>query len=193
MSSELVTFFDEMANVWDERESRNQEWLSTFVKKNIPLKKGMKVLDLGCGTGIISEIVYQITKIKVEAIDISSKMIKIAKEKHNPNHINFSNENFYDIERSNFDMIICFNAYPHFTDIDTFKNKTLETLNDHGYLVIIHSLSREKLSKCHSGLSNKISRELKPVEVEIDIYTNEFAVMDKKDNQEMFMMILQKK
>lgn len=193
MHNELVIFFDKMATSWDRRELKNQLWLSTFINKYLPIKKGMNTLDLGCGTGIISEIVYQITETKVSAMDISSKMIKIAKNKHNPEHIEFFNENFYSTKKSNFDVIVCFNAYPHFTDIKAFKNKSIEVLNDNGYLIVIHSLSRKKLSECHEGLSSNISRELKPINDEIDIYLNEFNVVEKIDNTEMFLMILQKK
>ena len=53
------------------------------VQKN--LKNGMKIIDIGCGTGHVLMDIYRTTdkKVKMIGIDNSSGMIKIAKEKSN--------------------------------------------------------------------------------------------------------------
>ena len=193
MSTEVRQFFNKMANEWDQREVKTSLWLTNFVNKYIPLQKGMRVLDLGCGTGIISHIIQGKTNTNVVALDVSENMIEIAKEKHISSNIDFYAENFYQTDHTGFDMIVCFNAYPHFTDVLSFNKKALEVLNEKGYLVVLHSLSREALSICHQGLSKTISRELHPIKEEVKFFEDNFNVLELIDNDEMVLMLLQKK
>jgi len=90
-------------------------------------------------------------------------------------------------------MIVCFNAYPHFIDVAKFKEQAVKCLNDFGYLVILHNLSREELSDCHKGLSDTISRDLQKINNEVEPYEDDFDIIELIDNNHMFMMLLQKK
>lgn len=193
MNDDVKQFFNEMADNWDVKEVKDVSWLTNFVQRHVPISKGMRVLDLGCGTGIISQILYDMTQAKVIAIDISDRMIELARIKHKERDIDFFVEDFYNTQLTGFDMIVCFNAYPHFVNIESFKDKVKEVLNENGYLVILHSLSRDELQKCHEGLSNSISRNLQTIDQEIEYYHEDFDVVDIIDNQEMFLMILQKR
>lgn len=193
MHKEVSEFFNMMAEGWDSKEEKNYEWLSRFINDYVPISKGMKVLDLGCGTGIISSIIWKMTKTKVIALDISEKMIEIANIKHSDKDIDFYSEDFYKTSRKGFDMILCYNAYPHFTDIHNFKEKSKEILNDNGQIVILHSLSREELRQCHKGLSENISRGLESVEQEVKMYLDDFDILDMIDNERMFMIRMKKK
>jgi len=60
--------------------------------KNI-IKEGMKVLDLGCGTGITTEYIAGLGA-KVTGIDISPRLIEFAKENSNHKNIEYL---IYDI------------------------------------------------------------------------------------------------
>ncbi len=193
MNKEIKMFFDQMAETWDEREKKTQTWLFDFISEHIPFEKGMKVLDLGCGTGIVSEIIYQLTKQKVVALDLSTSMIEKAKQKHHSDHISFYNEDFYKFAQTGFDMILCYNAYPHFIDVQSFNDKATEVLNDKGYLVIIHSMSRQRLTKHHDGLNGHIARILKPAQEEASQYLNHFNVINTIDDDQKYMILLQKK
>ncbi len=193
MENEIRKFFNESAPFWDNKEVKSQPWLSQFINEYLPLKKGMKTLDLGCGTGIISDIIYRTTETKVVAMDLSDKMIEIAKKKYDSKCIEFVVEDFYLTKKSGYDMIVCFNAYPHFVKREFFKEKAKEVLNENGYLAIIHSLSRLGLAKCHKGLTKTIARELNTVDEESNIYSNDFDIIEKIDNDDMFMLLMRKK
>jgi len=56
---------------------------SSYILKNLNVKKGMKVLDVGCGPGRITIPLSRIvgTKGKVVAIDLQSKMLEAVKKK----------------------------------------------------------------------------------------------------------------
>ena len=74
-----------------------------------------RVLDIGCGGGILSEQLYKQGAI-VTGIDSSSKSITIARqhaEEQNYN-IKYINESIFDVtDLDNFDFIICFEMIEH--------------------------------------------------------------------------------
>jgi len=80
MQSDVRLFFNNMADVWDSKEIRDEKWISNFITKYVPVSKGMRVLDIGCGTGIVSNILFEMSQTKVVGLDISESMIEIAKQ-----------------------------------------------------------------------------------------------------------------
>ena len=74
-----------------------------------------RVLDIGCGGGILSEQLYKQGAI-VTGIDSSSKSITIAKQhaKEQDYDIKYINKSIFDIsDLSNFDLIVCFEMIEH--------------------------------------------------------------------------------
>ena len=76
---------------------------------------GKKVLDIGCGGGILSEQLHK-QGAKVTGIDSSSKSITIAKqhaEEQNYN-IKYINKSIFDVsDLDSFDFIVCFEMIEH--------------------------------------------------------------------------------
>ncbi len=184
-------FFDSVAGNWDKREKKSYSELDSFIRKYVPISEGMKALDLACGTGVITNILYNITKREIDAVDISSEMIKCAISKNNNPDIHFRCDDFMNIKNI-YDIIVCFNAFPHFIDVEAFRNKAYELLNENGYLVIIHNLSRKQLDSHHSFLSSDISRSLKPINEESLVFKGFFNTEEIIDNDEMILLSLRK-
>lgn len=191
--NEIKEFFNKLAPSWNECEKWTQKMIFEFISRNLPLKKGDRVLDIGCGTGIIDEALYEMTETQITAIDISSEMIKIAKETHDNEHIYFCEQDFYGYDGKNFDALVCFNAYPHFTDIKAFVNKAAEVLKTGGICAIIHNLSREALTKCHESKARSVSRAILPAEKEAEFFKDKFVVKNLSDDDEKYLIILEKK
>ena len=81
--------------------------------KKIGIKK---ILDVGCGTGTHSNLIYKNKRIKIVALDKNKKAIKIAKNKNK--NIHFSNKNLKSLRENNFDLIISmFNVVNYFRDL----------------------------------------------------------------------------
>lgn len=74
---QVIKIYDEIAEKYDEAFDANLDrpFLDKFLKF---LKKGNKILDIGCGTGSLTNYFFK-KGIIVEGIDLSTKMIEIAK------------------------------------------------------------------------------------------------------------------
>ena len=187
--NEIEQYFDNASKSWDEmeRSPRIKEYLYS-----LPLKEGMKVLDVACGTGIITETLYEIVKIDIEAIDISSKMIEKAKINHPQNYLHFFNKDFYQLQNKTYDALIVFDVYPHFLDVTNFVKKSDQLLNDNGYLIILHDIGKKTLSEHHKGVNN-ISRTLKDVDKEVEPFLKYFNPIKLEEDENHYLIILKKK
>ena len=80
---------------------------------------GKRVLEIGCGTGIVSVILAKRGAQHVEAIDISEKSIQLAVRRAKANdvadHIHFQAMSVYEMDYSenSFDLIVGFNVLHH--------------------------------------------------------------------------------
>ena len=87
-----------------------------------------KVLDIGCGGGILSEQLYK-HGAKVTGIDSSSKSISIARQhaKQQEYKINYINKSIFEInDIDSFDIIICFEMIEHIDKPDKLIKKINE-------------------------------------------------------------------
>lgn len=193
MSKPITRFFNGLAYGWDQKEPHSQNEIFDFINEHAGLKRGMRVLDLGCGTGIISEPIYKITGEKVTAIDVSDKMIAIAKATRDPIATDFFVEDFYNFEHEPFDAIVCFNAFPHFSDMAGFVNKACSLLKDGGTLSILHNMSRNDLNKHHAGIPSEISRDLNSARDEARAFNAKFDLDYIVDDDKMFALRLKRK
>ena len=190
--NEIKVFFDKAAPNWH---NTDDPIIIKKILKAIQLKKGDKVLDVGCGKGIITPFIYEITDTLVKAIDISENMIAGAKGLHpEVNKYLFECADFYEYcDAQKYDFIIIYNAYPHFLDKLALKDKAFSLLKENGKLVIAHGMSRSALRKHHSGLNLHISREItSPIEESND-FLDHFELQKWVDDDTFYLMVLKKK
>ena len=186
-------FFNKLAPTWSNFTTEEQiKKVKTLLDK-LDIKEGTRVLDLACGTGVISNTLYDYSKRNVLAIDISDKMIEEAKRLNENSHIKFINQDFYTFNTIPFDYIVIYNAYPHFLELDKFKKKLYDLLDENGEFMICHSLSREALKSHHSGEVSTISRDLKEVKEEASFYNDLFDIEYAYEDDESYMIIGRKK
>lgn len=190
--NEISDFFDRMAPSWDERGKHDKALVDNLLS-SCQIRKGDALLDLGCGTGVISKKLSLLSQSKVLCMDASEKMISIAKEKYSKEKLlSFIHEDFYSFDGGKFDKIICFDAYPHFTDILSFKKKAYGLLKDHGRLCILHDLSRKALEHCHSGHASSLSRIIEKPEKEAQFYLDCFKIILAEEDDSSYRLILEK-
>ena len=151
---EIIAFFDKLASEWDKTNVRNEEVIAEILEKG-GIRKGIKVLDVACGTGVLFPD-YLKTGADITGIDISENMVKTAREKFPDVKIICGDATDFSFEEK-FDAIMIYNAFPHFDEPGKLIKNLAESLNPHGRLSIAHGISEKELAECHSGCAKNVS------------------------------------
>ena len=155
---EVIRFFDRCAPSWDADLVRNEAVISAILD-NAGVKAGVDVLDVACGTGVLFSDYLQRGVASLTAIDISPEMVKIAQQKFPEVRILCG-----DVEQTVFDqcfdVIMIYNAFPHFPDPARLIGCLARWVKPGGRLSVAHGMSREKLLQHHAGTASRVSVDL---------------------------------
>ena len=115
----------------------------------LPDLKGKSVLDLGCGHGRHCLTYLTLGAKRVVGVDISEKMINVAKSNIKEPKIEFINLAMENIEKLDmkFDVVCSSLAFSYVEDFKALLSKIYQLLNDNGYLIFSQD---HPLSTCHS-------------------------------------------
>lgn len=153
----IISFFDGCAEKWDSETIRNERVINTILD-NSEVKENTRVLDVACGTGVLFSDYIKRGAV-VTGVDISPEMVKIAKKNfpevevicEDVENLNFSEE---------FDVVMVYNAFPHFPHPERVIEKLATFLRKGGRLSVAHGMSREDLLKLHNERASEVSLEL---------------------------------
>ena len=184
--------FDAWAPNWDQGEAPDPKVLD-FLFSVLPTGKRVKVLDLACGTGVISGRLLERYGGEIFGLDLSPKMIEMAKKKYEGEpRIHFSAGDFYADQTSDYDLIVMHNAYPHFLDVDALCKRLKEALKEGGYFAVIHSCGRQELNAHHAAHASPISFLLSSPEEEAKRFSPAFQTVDFGENEAYYYFILKR-
>lgn len=186
-------FFNEIAPEWNNND--NNYGLIDELLAKIKIKDESNVLDLGCGKGVITPRLYNYSKNRVDAIDLSINMINDAKIINDDiNKYNFICGDFFNYDFENkYDYIVIFNAYPHFLEPSELSKRAYSLLNNNGKLIILHDISKRELNTHHKQYALRVSRPLNKPEEEYESFKNEFNLLGNIDNDNSYFMMLEKR
>ncbi len=190
---DIKQFFDKLAPKWDSLEIIKDEHIIELFDQ-IGIKEGDKIIDVGCGTGRVTYLLHSFSKSNVIGIDISSNMIEIAKEKYkNEDYASFICDDFvnYNFEEK-FDLIVIYNAFPHFLDVEKLSDAMKDNLNENGKFAIVHSLGRATLQDVHSTVNTALTRRLNDPLEEAKPFEKNFKILIAKEDDNSFLIIGQK-
>lgn len=182
---DIISFFDKYAPFWDEGQVRNEEVIEKILN-NSGIEKGVSVLDVACGTGVLFPD-YIKRGAAVTAVDISPEMVKIAKSKFSDINIICGDVEEIDFAEK-FDSVMIYNAFPHFPDPERVVKRLSECLREGGRLSVAHGMSREALLKHHSGKAKKVSLELPEAQKLAKIFVPYFKVDVIISDNEMYQV-----
>lgn len=128
-------FYQSIADVYDYIFPQSIKQLH-FIEKIIPLSKDHLVLDIGCATGNLTDLLSQ--KCQVIGLDLDEALLKKANEKYS---LSFLNKNMLDIEQKpSYDHIISFgNTLVHLSNrkqVQRFFNNVYRAIKNHGNFVV---------------------------------------------------------
>ena len=192
--SEIQDYFDAMANSWDTMERKKDEEILPLLKK-IGIQKGDYVLDLGCGTGRITGLLHSLNEGPVLGLDISPNMISLAKKKYEgKEYAVFAVGDFLtNAFEKPFDVIVIYNAFPHFLDVDKFSSSLANNLKVGGKFAIVHSLSREQLSHVHNKCDHKTTRVLSSPKKESEHFEKQFDILLAEEDDSSYFIVGKKR
>ena len=120
-----------------------------YILDNIKTKniKNLKILDLGCGGGLICEPLSRLGA-KITGVDFAENNIKVAKlhAKKNNLQINYLIQDIENLTLKNkFDIIILFEVLEHIDEWQFALNKIKKNLKQNG-LLILSTINRNLIS-----------------------------------------------
>ena len=186
---DIIDFFDMCAPKWDESMIRNDQVINKILD-NANVCEGKDILDVACGTGVLIPDYLERNVKSVTAIDISSEMIKIAKEKFPQKNVQFMCEDVENAKfKSKFDCIVVYNAFPHFPEPKNLIAVLASHLKEGGVLTVAHGMSRERIDRCHAGKARCVSVGLMGEDELAEIFGDYLEVSVKISNDKMYQVV----
>lgn len=173
---ETINFFNSRADKWDDNKKK-QDVIRTAIVTLTGIKENHKVLDIACGTGVMTPELLKLNPKEIVGIDISDKMIEIAKSKFvNENRVKFVCEDLLEFKEDNFDVALMYNAYPHFLDKDAMLKKIVKILAPKGRFIIAHGAGKDAINKHHGNVPKNICTELLSAKEEVSRLEGYFEI-----------------
>ena len=199
MADAHVAFFDTLAETWDSMHdlsvlgARLDEGLKRF-----GVGSQENVLDVGCGTGNLTAALlrYLSSAGKITAVDISPRMIEIARLKADDPRVRWilGPIEHLDPSRESFDRVICFSVWPHLADPVSAAQLLYRMLVSGGMLHLWHLISREAVNKIHSEASEAVRDHLLAPATQTAVLLEQsgFTVKETQDDDAGYLVTAQK-
>lgn len=156
----VIDFFDRCAPTWDAEMIRSDRKIN-IILDNARVGAGSCVLDVACGTGVLTPDYLARSVASVTAVDISPEMIRRARGKFRDDRVQFlcGDVETLDVGR-NFDAVVVYNAFPHFPDPERLVARLALLLRPGGVLTVAHGMGRAAIDGHHKGRASAVSRGL---------------------------------
>lgn len=178
-------FFNSLAYEWDEMCHHDYNKIRKILEL-AEIKDNSKILDIGTGTGILISYLLEKLPSKLVGVDISEKMIEVAKEKYKDKNVQFVVSDIINFNEDKYDYIFIYSAYPHFKDKEKLFEHLSKLLNSDGKIVIAHSQSRNEINQIHSKKDEVKEDVLLPVEDNVEIIKKYLKIGKIVDNSQMY-------
>ena len=185
---DVIAFFDHMAPQWDADTIRSDEIIATILD-NAEVKSGADVLDVACGTGVLFPDYLDRNVASLTGVDISSQMVRIAREKFPQEHVQVlcGDVEIMELDQK-FDNIMVYNAFPHFPEPARLIEHLAGLLKEGGTLTVAHGMSRAAIDHHHEGAASKVSVGLMSEHALAAIFRRHLTLTVKISNDRMYQI-----
>ncbi len=166
LNSGKQRFFDNTAGGWEN--GRRDDPAVIKLVAGLPLAPGNLVVEPGCGTGLVSELLIERIgkKGRLLAFDISPRMIELAEAKClGPSaEFHICEASSIPLENTAADVVACIRVFPHIDNRQGALAEFNRVLKAGGILIIAHPAGREKLNTYHSNVGGEVGEDMIPEE-----------------------------
>lgn len=186
MADRLQTekFYDSLAKSWDITRPGFTAEIFAGIMSYLDKRKPLKVLDFGCGTGLLCRYLSEsLPGAEIEGVDISSQMVE--KAKANCPGCNFYAGSIFSLELKQYDAIVSKDVFNHIEDIGRTILRLDALLKAGGVIVITN---RERKPGVKEGIISALEaagfkvavkmRAFDPTEEEIDAFVKALPDLD---------------
>lgn len=182
----VKAFFDACAPTWDEHQVCDGAVVERIFDK-AGVRSGARVLDVACGTGVLFPYYLSLGAV-VTAIDLSPEMVAVARTKFPDIEIHCGDAEDFPFEER-FDVVMVYNAWPHFADPTSMIAHLADLLVKGGVLSIAHGMSRAALTRHHHGAAGTVSLPLPEGKLLAEMMEPWFASLVIQDDERMYQVV----
>ena len=175
----IGAYFDERAANWNEQaEPAGTKHL--MIAQLAGVHEGSRVLDVGCGTGIMERAYLELGAASIVGLDLSEAMLACARASFSgvpAERLRFECHDILDFTSNEpFDVVVIYNAYPHILDKEALVEATASLLVPGGRFLVAHGMSRATLNAHHANVPADVTSDLLPAREALRIWQDAFAV-----------------
>ncbi len=189
-SNKVAEFFNKCAPYWDDNTIRDEEKIK-LILDNANVKKGAKILDVACGTGVLIPDYLKREVASVKGIDISPAMIERAREKFgSEENVSFVCGDVMNTDvGKDYDAIVVYNAFPHFADPEGLISRLSDLLAPGGTLTVAHGMGREHIDNHHKQGASDVSLGLISAEEMAGLFSKKLKVTTMISTDEIYQIV----
>lgn len=160
-----IAFFNEHAAHWDDDPVARARVRERFreLRPLLDLQAGRDVLEVGCGTGQITDLLAEWARPgRVTAVDFSPAMLAKARAKGIP--ADFREMDICDAPPAlrAYDVALCFQSFPHFRYPDVALRHLAAALKPKGRLLILHLAGSAQVNTFHRQVGGAVDGDHLP-------------------------------
>jgi SAM-dependent methyltransferase len=160
-----IAFFNQHAPTWDQNGEDTVQVLHQLetLRTRLGLQPGQDLLELGCGTGRLTQWLADCVRPgQVIAADFSPAMLAQAQARR-------AAADYWLLDicapprgADLFEVVFCFNAFPHFRDKPQALKSIFQLLKPGGRLIILHLAGSAHLNHFHAQLADPVCHDHLP-------------------------------
>jgi len=199
LAMQLQEYFDQLAPSWDKELTPEKLQCLGNIVKELGIKPGYYVLDIGSGTGVL--LPFLIAELgdegEIVALDFSAEMLGQAQAKNFPPIVGFAQADVLAIPSADnsVDLAICNSVFPHFNDKGKALKEIARVLRNNGRLAICHTMSRAMINQLHQSAGGIVASDLLPDEFQLRRLIRQagLKITHFEDSPERYLVIAEKR